>query len=145
MFFKKKKSKKEKANDIFEGKDFDTWVKENEEKRTEFSKMADNNINGIELEKSGDIEAAKKIYEETITANFVGNHPYDRLAIIYRKEKDFDNEIRVLNHAIKVFSDLSKSSPRADVKPKLSKFKERLKKAHILKNKNAQYELPPVK
>ncbi|MCF8020728.1 MAG: tetratricopeptide repeat protein [Vallitaleaceae bacterium] len=119
MFFKKKKTE-QKADIAAE------------------SKIVDNNLKGQELEKAGNIEKAKKLYEENIAKDFDGNHPYDRLAIIYRKEKDYDNEIRVLEHAIKVFTSLSKSSPRGDVNPKLTKFKDRLKKVQELKLKDAQ-------
>lgn len=98
-----------------------------------FSKMVDNNLKGKRLEQAGKIEEAKKLYEKNISMNFEGNFPYDRLAVLYRKEKDYDNEIRVLNHAIHVFSSLKLTSPRADVSPKLKKFKDRLAKATELK------------
>lgn len=98
-----------------------------------FSRMVDNNLRGKRFEQSGRIEEAKKLYEKNISLNFEGNFPYDRLAVIYRKEKDYDNEIRVLNHAINVFSALQSTSPRVDVAPKLKKFKERLAKATELK------------
>lgn len=101
-----------------------------------FSKMVNNNLQGKRLEQSGRIEEAKKLYEKNISLDFEGNFPYDRLAIIYRKEKDYDNEIRVLNHAIHVFSTLQSTSPRADVSPKLKKFKERLAKTTELKKHN---------
>jgi hypothetical protein len=57
------------------------------------------------------------------------------LAIIYRKRKQYNEEIRVLERAISVFEDLEKSSPRSDVNPKLEKFKERLDRAKELRNK----------
>jgi len=100
--------------------------------------MVDNNLKGRKLEQSGKVEEAKKLYEKNISMNFDGNFPYDRLAVIYRKEKDYDNEIRVLNHAIHVFSDLRATSPRADISPKLKKFKERLSKATALKKAHNQ-------
>jgi len=50
------------------------------------------------------------------------------LSIIYRKQKDHENEIRVLNKAIEVFSYLVTSTQRVDVKPKLDRFKKRLEK-----------------
>lgn len=100
-----------------------------------FSQMVENNLKGKELEKEGKIDEAIKLYELNIKQAFDGNHPYDRLAIIYRKQKDYDSEIRVLNHAITVFTKLLKSTRRADVKPKLEKFQTRLEKAKLLKEK----------
>ena len=96
--------------------------------------QVDRNLNSIEKEQKREIEVAIKEYEQNIDEGFEGNHPYDRLAIIYRKNKDYDNEIRVLNRGIEIFNRLSKSSPRQDIKPKLEKFKKRLEKAEELKN-----------
>ena len=101
-----------------------------------FGVWLDRNNKGIKYEKQGEIDLAIKFYEQNISENYVGNHPYDRLAIIYRKQKDYLNEIRVLNKVISVFSLLLISNPRADIKPKIAKFKNRLEKATILLNKN---------
>lgn len=96
-----------------------------------FSKLVNRNIKGIKYEKEGKVDLAIKLYEKNIAENFEGNHPYDRLAIIYRKKKDYQNEVRVLNKAIDVFSNLLFTSPRSDIKPKLEKFKKRLEKSKI--------------
>ena len=96
-----------------------------------FSKLVNRNIKGIKYEKEGKVDLAIKLYEKNIAENFEGNHPYDRLAIIYRKRKDYQNEVRVLNKAIDVFSNLLFTSPRSDIKPKLEKFKRRLEKSKI--------------
>ena len=96
-----------------------------------FSKLVNRNIKGFKYEKEGKVDLAIKLYEKNIAENFEGNHPYDRLAIIYRKRKDYQNEVRVLNKAIDVFSNLLFTSPRSDIKPKLEKFKKRLEKSKI--------------
>ena len=67
-------------------------------------KMVEKNMLGITCERQGDYEQAIKLYEENIFDRFEGNHPYDRLAIYYRKLKDYDNEIRVLEAGIDVFT-----------------------------------------
>lgn len=94
-----------------------------------FSRQVDRNLKGIEYEKIGKISLAIELYEKNISENFGGNHPYDRLSIIYRRQKDYANEIRVLHKAIEVFSYLIKSTQRVDLKPKLDKFKKRKEKA----------------
>lgn len=99
-----------------------------------FSRQVDRNLNGMENEKKGDVELAISEYEKNINEGFVGNHPYDRLAIIYRKNKDFTNEVRVLSRGVEVFTDLSRNSPRQDVSLKLEKFQNRLKTVQILNN-----------
>ena len=92
----------------------------------------------MQLEKEGDIEGAIENYEKCIELKFEGNHPYDRLAILYRKIKDYDNEIRVLNQAIELFEFLEKATSRMDVLPKLEKFKTRLNRANELRNKKVK-------
>lgn len=91
------------------------------------------NLQGKEFEKAGEIEKAIELYEKNVKEKFEGNHPYDRLAIIYRKRKEYQEEIRVLNQAISIFEKEKIKSKRQDVNPKLIKFKERLAKVNTLK------------
>lgn len=101
-----------------------TTYKRNDEQD---SLMVNNNLKGIELEKQGKIEEAIKLYEYNVQHRFDGNHPYDRLAIIYHKQEKYEDEIRVLKQAIDVFEhDLNPS--RSDKSPKLARFKEKLQK-----------------
>ena len=93
-----------------------------------FEIQVDRNLEGIKLEKEGEIEKAIRLYEKNVEEDFEGSHPYDRLAIIYRKRGEYEEEIRVLRKAIFVFEN-NISSGRADREPKLQKFQERLDKA----------------
>ena len=79
-----------------------------------------------------DINLAIAIYEKQVEGGFDGSNPYRRLSIIYRKRKDFDNEIRVLTKAVKVFKKLN----RPDAKKKLQDFQNRLEKVKELKGRN---------
>jgi len=101
----------------------------------QFDKQVERNLKGIELRKAGKIEEAIELYEQNIKENFIGSHPYDELAIIYRKQKRIDDEIRVLEKAILVFDKLI-PDVRGDKPPKLKKFRERLEKARMLKQKS---------
>lgn len=58
---------------------------------------------GINLEKERMIDEAISVYEKAIIPKLPVKHPYERLAILYRKRKDYINEIRVLTDAISVF------------------------------------------
>jgi hypothetical protein len=60
-----------------------------------FSKCVDRNQEGIVAEKAGDLDAAIALYEANVAAHFEGSHPYDRLRIIYTKQKRWDDAIRV--------------------------------------------------
>jgi hypothetical protein len=88
------------------------------------------NLRGIRAEKEGDLGSAIAMYEANVRDGCDGNHPYDRLAILYRKQKRVDDEVCVLERAVEVFSSLS--SARLDVAPKLAKFQARLQKARQL-------------
>lgn len=98
-------------------------------------KQVERNLTGKEFEKNGQVDKAVKLYEENIKERFEGNHPYDRLAIIYKKQGRIDDEIRVLKQAIAVFEEVVERG-RGDGPPKLQKFKERLGKAQRRKVKN---------
>lgn len=58
---------------------------------------------GIDLEKEGMINEAIAVYEKAIIPQLPATHPYDRLMILYRKKKDYNNEIRIIKIAISVF------------------------------------------
>lgn len=69
--------------------------------------MVGRNNKGIKLEKKGDIENAIKLYELNVADEFFGTHPYNRLAIFYRKRKQFDDEIRILKRKISIFEKIN--------------------------------------
>lgn len=84
------------------------------------------NNKGIELEKRGEIADAIAMYELNIRPNtYLTMHPYDRLLVLYRKSKDYENEKRVCTLAIEKY-------------PQEKKYKERLIKinGYIEKQKN---------
>lgn len=58
------------------------------------------NQQGQEYEKKGETEKAIKTYEVGLQKNTDTPHTYKRLAILYRKKKDKENEMRVLNSAL---------------------------------------------
>lgn len=94
------------------------------------SHLVENNLRGIELEKAGRTDEAVALYEQNVAACFEGSHPYNRLAIIYRKRKDYDNEIRVLRRAVEMY-ELRQFSDAV----KYQRFVDRLRKAEQLKEK----------
>ena len=90
------------------------------------------NLRGRELEKQGDITGAIELYELNIASDFEGNFPYDRLRVIYSKQKRYDDVIRVLERAIDVFD--NKVFPnRPDHLPKLERFRLQLEQAKNLR------------
>lgn len=83
---------------------------EYESKSRALARCAELNNKGIELEKQGKIDAAIAIYEQNISGDcYPASHSFDRLRILYRKRKDYDNMVRVIKREGEVFG-LSQSA-----------------------------------
>lgn len=99
-----------------------------------YSVFVERNLQGKELERIGRIDDAISLYELNVADDFEGSHPYDRLATIYHERKDYNNERRILEHAIYVFENIVYSQ-RSDRLCKLNRYKHRLEKLNtLLKN-----------
>ena len=111
--------------------------------------FASRNNKGIAYEKKGEIEKAIKQYEMNVADEVDGTHSYDRLAIIYRRRKQYEDEIRIIKKEIEVL--LRANKERAERFEKLrredgrernwstypiDKYKKRLVKAEMLKQKS---------
>ncbi|MEG1554637.1 MAG: hypothetical protein RRZ64_00370 [Rikenellaceae bacterium] len=78
---------------------------EQAEKDKAISLCASLNNKGISLEKDGKIKAAIKTYEKNIENHYPAHHAYKRLMVLYHKQGDVMDEIRVLEIALCVFPD----------------------------------------
>lgn len=89
-------------------------VKYNEYKEQEkkLSQCAKRNNKGITFEKAGKIKSAIRVYEENITDGYPAHHSYKRLMILYHKQKDYENEIRVIERALEVFGNYPEYNDR---------------------------------
>ncbi|MDR1629872.1 MAG: hypothetical protein LBS36_06635 [Oscillospiraceae bacterium] len=96
----------------------------------EYKKHASNEIDeAMSIEKEN-IDKAIEIYEKYVSSEWSRTTiPYDRLAILYRKKKNYDEEIRVLKAAIFAFRNHERSFGTES-------FVDRLEKALTLKIKN---------
>lgn len=88
---------------------------------------------GQQCEKCNDTTGAIKYYEELVSMAFKGSHPYKRLAIIYRKQKKYEDEIRVIREyrnavSPRVFDTCEES--------KFIWFRDHLEKAILLSKSN---------
>ena len=94
---------------------------EEHEKANEILKLtAELNNKGIALEKENKIDEAITIYEENVKLKYPASHSYDRLMILYRKKQDIQNEKRIIELAIQIFSGKNATL--------VSKYEQRLKK-----------------
>jgi hypothetical protein len=83
------------------------------------------NLQGRALETQGLVYNAIEFYEANVADRFDGSFPYDRLAVLFRRSKEIDREVAVLETAIEVFDSLRPTS-RPDIEPKIAKFRARL-------------------
>lgn len=83
-------------------------------KQKQLSDCAKLNNRGISYEKAGKIKAAINTYERNIESDYPAHHSFKRLMILYRKNKDYDNEIRVIERALEVFPEETDYAERYD-------------------------------
>lgn len=97
-----------------------------------------------EAEKKEDIFLAIKDHEEAIKANPLIEKGYDRLMILYRKDKDYKNELRIINTGIKSFEDFYRS--RKTGSKKIAEISKKLNRSFGFTDKkgNAVYEPEPI-
>lgn len=91
-----------------------------------FDECVTHNLLGQKYEADGKIDKAIKLYEQNVSEYFEGSHPYYRLADIYHKNKQVNDETRILRRAICVFENIV-NPKRVDRNRKLAYFKQRLK------------------
>jgi tetratricopeptide (TPR) repeat protein len=79
------------------------YLKQEQVKRVEaLARCAKLNNEGTAYEKECNIDEAIRCYEQNIGENaYPACHAYDRLMVIYRKRKDYDSELRVIDEALK--------------------------------------------
>jgi tetratricopeptide (TPR) repeat protein len=96
------------------------------------------NQQAYELEQNEYVENAIELYKSIINNKNLdmnsASMPFDRLTIIYRRRKQYDEEIEVIEKWI----ELTKQSPLYEEKKnvELDKLNLRLEKAKLLKEKN---------
>lgn len=62
------------------------------------------NQSAAEAEAGGDMERAIRLYEKNIKRKIADSLPFQRLMVIYRKQKRYKDELRVINKGIEVFT-----------------------------------------
>ena len=66
-------------------------------------KVEERNHEASEAEKNADTKKATRLYEQNITEDYADKLAFERLMIIYRKQKDYKNELRVIERGIQLF------------------------------------------
>lgn len=113
--------------EAFGDEGYEKWVAE--EKKLD--KQIALSLQAGKLESKGDIDKAIKLYELLAVENFRYPAPYSRLAIIYRKRKQYGEEIRILEKGIWVYENIVPAS-MGGRELMVEKYRKRLEKAKML-------------
>jgi tetratricopeptide (TPR) repeat protein len=109
----------------FDLNDMENKLMKHKEKEKILNQCTGLNNKGIAYENEGKISLAIKAYEKNIQSDYPAHHSFKRLMILYRKEKDCDNESRVIHRALEVF-------------PNYDEYLDRLRKLEqLINNKNS--------
>lgn len=106
-----------------------TKLQAHKEKQQRLERCTTLNNEGISCEQCGDTTGAITAYEANIELGYPAHHAYKRLLVLYRKAKDYKNELRVAQKACRVFpKDESYKARRDRVKELLKETTQRLHK-----------------
>ena len=64
-------------------------------------KVEERNKAAREAEEDGDLNKAVRFYEQNIREDYADKFAFERLMIIYRKDKEYKNELRVIKEGLK--------------------------------------------
>lgn len=85
-----------------------------------------------ELDRSGRLGEAIAIYEQLVTEGLEHAHIYLQLGVIYRKAKQYDDEIRVMEKGLQVWRDFDYGELANKGEPIMDQYAARLAKAKEL-------------
>lgn len=97
-----------------------------------------------EAEEKEDISLAIKEYEEAIQKDSLAEKAYNRLMILYRKDKNYKKELQLINSGIKAFETFYRS--RKSGSRKIAEISKKLNKLFGFTDKkgNAVYDPEPI-
>jgi tetratricopeptide (TPR) repeat protein len=99
---------------------------------------------GKEAESAKDWEEAEKIYQRILKRDNHNLHAFQRLMIVYRKQKSFHEELAIINKAIDAFGKLY--MPKAAHSKRVQTLSAKINKAFGMVDRkgNSLYEPGPV-
>lgn len=110
-------------------------------------KIEERNDEARLAEEAGNLSKAVKLYEQNIKENYADKFAFERLMIIYRKQKDFKDELRVINRGVELFQEnmtehLKQSLSRHVDEKKVERLSLAIMKGTGLKSKNLHFPDP---
>lgn len=106
-------------------------------------KVDERNKTARQAEKEGDINKAVRFYEQNIGEDYADRFAFERLMIIYRKQKEYKNELRVIKRGIEVFQQTFKERVKHSLAKRVSDRKlEQLSNAIMKASGQKKEQLP---
>ena len=98
----------------------------------------------LRAEEKEDVALAIKDYEEAIQKDPLAEKAYDRLMILYRKDKNYKKELQLINSGIKAFETFYRS--RKTGSKKIAEISKKLNRSFGFTDKkgNAVYDPEPI-
>jgi len=105
------------------------------------------NQEAVNAEETGDIEKATRIYEQNIREDYADKFSFERLMVIYRKQKEYADELRVINRGVEVFQQhleqhVTHSLSRRIGEEKLRQLSAAITKKSLLKKESLSFPDP---
>jgi tetratricopeptide (TPR) repeat protein len=93
-----------------------------------------------EAENNGQLDEAVKLYREAMKVEPSYELPYDRLMIIYRKQKNYKEELKIINEGIRFFTEQheNKQKEMIGANKKIAQLSNALMKSVGLKDKKGK-------
>ena len=110
--------------------------------------IADRIAEARQAELDGDAEGAIALYEENIKTGVSDQFSFDRLMVLYRKQKKYKDELRVINRGIKVFTEDHQRRQKSQIAEARNKKQVQelsndiMKKAGLIDRKGKDVYLP---
>lgn len=97
-------------------------------------------------EEDGDLVKAIGFYEQAIRQHPMEEKPYARLMVLYRKSKDYSNELRVIKKALQLFQDFYDHRPEKILgrNTKAARISQELQRAVAGKKKAIPFYPEPI-
>ena len=90
---------------------------------------------GMNLEKQGELDQAARVFEKLVEADPLNEKAYNRLMIIYRKNRDYKKELATIKKGMSAFEHLFKSSSKLPRSRKIKTLSNSLLKSLGLTDK----------
>jgi hypothetical protein len=107
-------------------------------------RVEENNRKAKEAEKAGDTGAAIRLYEANIKYDYADRTAFERLMVIYRRQKKFRDEVRVIDRGLELFQQLGREHTEHALSRRVNGKKLAALSRAILRKSGLQQQQSPL-